>query len=157
MQTFMQFQVMELQPKALAKVRGNGRVLVAGSSLGGLVSMELALRYPQTYAGAASLSGAFWPGQDDNTALRDHLPAMGKQPLALYVDHGGSISQNTDGAADSVEIRDLLVGLGWQRADSPSCTAGPNALCYFYEPGATHDELAWKARAWRFLQFLLPR
>jgi len=138
-------------------VRGNGRVLVAGSSLGGLVSMELALRYPQTYAGAASLSGAFWPGMDDNTALRDHLPAMGKQPLAIYLDHGGSISANSDGAADSVEIRDLLVGLGWQRADSPSCTAGPNALCYFHEPGATHDELAWKARTWRFLRFLLPR
>src|SRR6185503_14567396 len=79
MTAFMQFQVTELQPRALAKVRGNGRVLVAGSSLGGLVSMELALRYPQTYAGVASLSGAFWPGMDDNTALRDHLPAMGKQ------------------------------------------------------------------------------
>ena len=157
MQTFMQFQVGELQPRALAKVRGNGRVLVAGSSLGGLISMELALRYPQTYAGAASLSGAFWPGMDEHTALRDHLPAIGKQPLAIYLDHGGSISANTDGAADSVEIRDLLVGLGWQRSDSPSCTAGPDALCYFHEPGAAHDELAWQARTWRFLRFLLPR
>ncbi|HEY5926926.1 MAG TPA: alpha/beta hydrolase-fold protein [Kofleriaceae bacterium] len=156
MQAFMEFQVGELQPRALAKVRSNGRVLVAGSSLGGLVSMELALRYPQTYAGAASLSGAFWPGQDTDTALRDHLPAMGKQPLAIYLDHGGSIATNSDGAADSVEIRDLAVGLGWQRSDSPSCSAGPNALCYFHEPGALHDELAWKARAWRFLRFLLP-
>ncbi len=156
MTAFMQFQVMELQPRALEKVRGNGRVLVAGSSLGGLVSMELALRYPQTYAGAASLSGAFWPGMDDGTALRDHLPAMGKQPLAIYLDHGGSIDANTDGAADSVEIRDMLVGLGWQRGDSPSCAAGPSALCYHHEVGATHDELAWKARTWRFLRFLLP-
>ena len=24
------------------------------------------------------------------------------------------------------------------------------------EPGATHDELAWKARTWRFLRFLFP-
>jgi predicted alpha/beta superfamily hydrolase len=156
MTAFMQFQVDELQPRALAKVRGDGRVLVAGSSLGGLVSMELALRYPQHYAGAASLSGAFWPGQDEGQALRDHLPAMGKQPLAIYLDHGGSVTANSDGAADSAEIRDLLVGLGWQRADSPNCSVGPNALCYFHEPGATHDELAWKARTWRFLRFLLP-
>ncbi|HEY5950344.1 MAG TPA: alpha/beta hydrolase-fold protein [Kofleriaceae bacterium] len=156
MTAFMQFQVGELQPRELAKVRGDGRVLVAGSSLGGLVSMELALRYPQTYSGVASLSGAFWPGMEDGTALRDHLPTMGKQPLAIYLDHGGSITANSDGAADSVEIRDMLVTMGWQRADSPSCTAGPNSLCYFYEPGATHDELAWKARAWRFLRFLLP-
>ncbi len=157
MTAFMQFQVTELQPRVLAKVRGDGHVLIAGSSLGGLVSMELALRYPQTYTGVASLSGAFWPGQDDHTALRDHLPTMGKQPLAIYLDHGGTVAANSDGAADSVEIRDLLVGLGWQRTDSPSCAEGPNALCYFHEPGATHDELAWKARTWRFLRFLLPR
>jgi predicted alpha/beta superfamily hydrolase len=157
MATFMEFQVTELQPKMLAKIRGNGSVFVGGSSLGGLVSMQLALRYPQTYAGAASLSGAFWPGMEDGVALRDQLPAMGKQALAIYLDHGGAVGPNSDGAADSVEIRDMLVGLGWQRADSPACTAGPDALCYFHEPGATHDELAWKDRTWRFLRFLFPR
>jgi predicted alpha/beta superfamily hydrolase len=157
MQTFMTFQVNELQPHALAQVRGNGSVYIAGSSLGGLVSMELALRNPQTYAGVASLSGAFWPNMETNNALRDHLPTMGKQPLAIYIDHGGNVAANTDGAADSVEVRDLLVGEGWQRADSPTCAPGPSALCYFYDAGATHDELAWKARAWRFLRFLFPR
>jgi enterochelin esterase-like enzyme len=157
MSTFMQFQVMELQPAALAKVRWNGeRVAIAGSSLGGLVAMFLALTYPQTYSGAASLSGAFWPGQDTGTALRDKLPALGKQPLAIYLDHGGAIADNSDGAADSIEVRDLLVGLGWQRENSPSCAPGPSSLCYFMEPGATHDELAWKARTWRFLQYLFP-
>jgi predicted alpha/beta superfamily hydrolase len=155
MAAFIAFQVGELQPRVLAKVRSNGRVLVAGSSLGGLVSMELALRHPQTYAGVASLSGAFWPNQDSGEALRDHVPVMGKQPLAIYLDHGGQIAMNSDGAADSVEVRDLLMGLGWQRADSPSCTPGPSALCYFHDVGATHDELAWKARTWRFLRFLL--
>ncbi len=157
MATFIEFQVTELQPRMLAKVRGNGSVFVGGSSLGGLVSMQLALRYPQTYAGAASLSGAFWPGMEDGVALRDQLPAMGKQALAIYLDHGGTVTANSDGAADSVEIRDMLVGLGWQRSDSPSCTLGPSALCYFHQPGATHDELAWKDRTWRFLRFLFPR
>jgi predicted alpha/beta superfamily hydrolase len=156
MQTFMAFQVGELQPHALAQVRGNGKAYVAGSSLGGLVSMELALRYPQTYAGAASLSGAFWPNMESGEALRDDVPTLGKQPLAIYLDHGGNIDTNSDGAADSVEVRDEMMGLGWQRADSPTCAPGPNALCYYYEPGATHDELAWKARAWRFLRFLFP-
>ena len=156
MTAFMTFQVEELQPRALAKVRGDGRVFVAGSSLGGLVSMELALRYPQQYAGVASLSGAFWPGVEQGQALRDHLPALGKQPLPIYLDHGGVVATNSDGAADSVEVRDLLVGLGWQRSDSPACAAGPDALCYFHEVGAVHDELAWKARTWRFLRFLLP-
>ncbi len=156
MTKFMSFQVTEMQPRALEQVRGNGKVYIAGSSLGGLVSMELALRYPQIYAGAASLSGAFWPNQDTDEALRDHVPAMGKQPLAIYLDHGGMVANNSDGAADSVEVRDLLLGLGWQRSDSPGCTPGPDALCYFHQPGALHDELAWKDRSWRFLRFLFP-
>ncbi|CAN5891880.1 hypothetical protein BH11MYX3_BH11MYX3_12220 [soil metagenome] len=157
MATFMKFQVEELQPQALRQVRwDHAKVAVAGSSLGGLVAMHLALTYPQTYGAAASLSGAFWPGQDDGTALRDRIPTLGKQPLAVYIDHGGNVAQNSDGAADSVEVRDLMIGLGWQRSDSPTCTPGANALCYYFEPGATHDELAWKARTWRFLRFLFP-
>lgn len=154
MTTFMQFQVTELQPAALAQVRWNGaRVAVGGSSLGGLVSMHLALTYPQTYSAVASLSGAFWP---NNNALRDQLPTYGKQPLAIYLDHGGNVAANSDGAADTVDVRDVLDGLGWQISTSPSCTPTSDTICYHSEPDATHDELAWKARTWRFLRFLFP-
>ncbi len=154
MATFMQFQVMELQPAALAQVRWNQqRVAVGGSSLGGLVSMHLALTYPQTYAAAVALSGAFWP---NSNALAGQLPTYGKQPLAIYLDHGGNVAQNSDGAADTVEVRNILDGLGWQVSTSPSCTPTSDAICYHSEPGATHDELAWKARTWRFLRFLFP-
>ncbi len=158
MMTFLQFQVGELQPHALEQVRGDGqRVFVAGSSLGGLVSMELGLRYPQTYAGVASLSGAFWPGLDTHTALLDQIPTLGKQPVAIYVDSGGDPADNSDGAQDTIDVRDALVKLGWVRGDSTACAVGPDGLCYYIEPGATHDELAWKARAWRFLEYLFPR
>jgi iron(III)-enterobactin esterase len=154
MRTFMEFQVRELQPAALAKVRWNReRLAVGGSSLGGLVSMHLALAYPETYAMGVSLSGAFWPGKGNGTALRDQLT---RQPVAIYLDHGGHVGDNSDGAADSVEVRDLMVGLGWQLQTSPACTPTDSALCYHAEPGAAHDELAWKARAWRFLRFVAP-
>ncbi|HSN28995.1 MAG TPA: alpha/beta hydrolase-fold protein [Kofleriaceae bacterium] len=154
---FEAFQVDELQPHALAQVRWDGnKVAIAGSSLGGLISMELALRNPSTYSAVASLSGAFWPGMDTHDALRDHFATLGKQQLAMYLDSGGAIADDSDGAADTAEIRDMAVSFGWERADSPACTPGPSALCYYIEPGATHDELAWKARAWRFLEFLYP-
>lgn len=158
MLAFIDFQVTELQPAALAKVRWNGaRVTTVGSSLGGLVAMELALRHPEIYAGAGSLSGAFWPNQDTHQALRDHVTAIGKQPLALYLDSGGDPADDSDGAADTLEVRDELANLGWTPATSPNCAApGPNAVCYYREPGATHDELAWKARVWRTLEFLYP-
>lgn len=154
METFMAFQVETIQPTAEAVLRIDpARRFVVGSSLGGLVSMRLALAYPGTYAGAGAVSGAFWPGQDDGTALRDVLPSIGKQPLAVYLDHGGTAADGGDGYADSIEIRDLMVGLGWVRATSPDCALGPDALCYYHEPGATHDELAWRDRVWRFLRF----
>jgi predicted alpha/beta superfamily hydrolase len=154
---FIAFQVDELQPAALAKVRWDGnKVAIGGSSLGGLIAMDLALSHPDTYSAAISLSGAFWPGMEDGDALRDRIPAYGKQPLAIYLDHGGNVATNADGAADSVEVRDLLVDLGWSRTDSPSCAPSSTAVCYHSEPGATHDELAWKARAWRFLRFAFP-
>ncbi len=157
MTAFMDFQVRELQPQALALVRGDSaRLAIAGSSLGGLVSMQLALRYPATYGAAASLSGAFWPGMDTGVALRDEMPALGKQPLAVYLDHGGQPADDSDGAADTIEVRDLLVHEGWTLATSPACTRGDSAVCYHWEPDATHDELAWKARAWRFLEYLFP-
>ena len=88
--------------------------------------------------------------------LRDHFATLGKQQLAMYLDSGGAVSDDSDGAADTVEIRDMAVNFGWQRSDSPACTPGPNNVCYYIEPGATHDELAWKARTWRFLRFLYP-
>jgi predicted alpha/beta superfamily hydrolase len=154
-ETFMAFQVGAIQPAAEALLRIDpARRAVAGSSLGGLVSLRLALAYPGVYAGAAALSGAFWPGQDTGTALADTLAAAGAQPIAIYLDHGGTAASGGDGYADAIAIRDQLVGLGWQRADSPACSLGPGALCYHHEPGATHDELAWRDRAWRFLAFL---
>ncbi len=157
-ETFMAFQLGTVQPRAATLWRLDpARTYIAGSSLGGLISMRLALEHPDVYAGAASLSGAFWPGQDTSTALRDRLPTIGKVPVTLYLDHGGSAQSGGDGYADSIEIRDQLVGLGWSRSDSPACTRGTDAVCYHHEPGATHDELAWRDRSWRFLRFLLGR
>lgn len=154
---FVTFQLEQLQPHALAHVRWDHAPLrIGGSSLGGLMAMEIALAHPATYAGAASLSGAFWPGLDDGTALLDQLPAFGKQALAVYLDSGGNVADDSDGAQDTVDVMNKMTSEGWTKQVSPSCTPGPNAICYHQEPGATHDELAWKARAWRFLEFLFP-
>jgi predicted alpha/beta superfamily hydrolase len=152
----MDFQVHTIQPTAAGYWRlVAARPYLARSSLGGRISMRLALNYPDVYAGAASVSGAFWPGQDTSTALRDEVPVVGKVPVAIYMDSGGSPDDGSDGYNDTAEVRDQMVGLGWVRGDSTACTRGPNGLCYYWEPGATHDELAWKARAWRFLRFLV--
>lgn len=153
-ETFMAFQVGTVQPRAAALWRLDAqRYYVAGSSLGGLLSARLAFVYPHIYVGAASLSGSFWVGQDTNTAMSDFAAQTGKISMALYLDHGGTAQTGSDNYPDNVALRDQLVGLGWQRGDSPSCSQGPDALCYFHDVGATHDELAWQARSYRFLRF----
>ncbi len=153
---FMALQVDVIQPTAAARWRLDpARYYVAGSSLGGLISMRLLLAYPDVYAGAASLSGAFWPGQDTDTALRDVLAGTGPVARPVYLDHGGTAASGGDGYADNLEIRDQMVAMGWTRSDSPACTRGASTLCYFHDVGATHDELAWRDRAWRFLRYLL--
>jgi predicted alpha/beta superfamily hydrolase len=154
-EAFMRFQVEAVQPAAAAMWRLDPeRTHVAGSSLGGLISFRLALAYPEVYAGAASLSGAFWPGKETGTAMRDVIAAVGKVPVALYLDHGGDADSGADGYADNREVRDLLAAHGWERADAPDCVAGDDALCYFHAVGARHDELAWRDRSFRFLRFL---
>lgn len=152
---FMEFQVNTVQPTAAGYWRLDAdRLYTAGSSLGGLISFRLAFQYPTVYAGAASISGAFWPGQDTDTAMRDIVVATGKVPATLYMDHGGTAESGGDGYFDNLEVRDLLEQAGWTRSNSPSCTAGTDALCYHHEAGATHDELAWRDRAYRWLRYL---
>ncbi|HTM19627.1 MAG TPA: alpha/beta hydrolase-fold protein, partial [Kofleriaceae bacterium] len=153
-ETFMAFQVESVQPRAAQLWRLDmDRAYTAGSSLGGLIAYRLAFAYPDVYKGAASLSGAFWPGQDTGTAMRDVLADTGRVPVALYMDHGGTAEDGGDGYEDNLELRDLLVEAGWSRDDSPDCAAGPQALCYYWDEGATHDELAWRDRSWRFLRY----
>lgn len=153
-ETFMQFQVDTVQPTAASYWRlDNSRYYVAGSSFGGLVSLTLAFKYPEVYVGAASLSGAFWPNQDENLAMRDIVAATGKVPVSLYLDHGGSAATGADGYADNTDVRDLVVAAGWKRSDSPNCVMAADSLCYYHDEGATHDELAWRARAYRFLRY----
>lgn len=152
-EAFMAFQLETVQPTAEATWRIDpARRVVAGSSLGGLISMRLALEHPSTYVGVASVSGAFWPGQDTQTSLGDRLPTIGKVPMAIYQDHGGTAASGGDGYADNTDVHAQLRGLGWR----DGCAAGPDAICYWHEPGATHDELAWRDRAWRWLRYFFP-
>ncbi len=153
-ETFMAFQVETVQPAAAQLWRlDSNRYHVAGSSFGGLVSFSLAFNYPDVYAGAASLSGAFWPNQKEQLAMRDLVQAKGLVPVSLYMDHGGTAATGGDGYGPNIEVLDLLVAQGWQRADSPGCTMAPSSLCYYHDVGASHDELAWKDRAFRFLRY----
>jgi hypothetical protein len=152
-----------LQDTVRPLVRANygepGPVGQMGSSLGGLVALVVAQRYPNDYAFAASLSGTFgWgsigDGVHDQTAMQ--LFASGsKPPFVVYVDSGGGGDTCADADGDGVDdddpndadnycetlqMKSTLVSLGYVEGQD---------LYSWYEPGAEHDEQAWAARVFR--------
>jgi predicted alpha/beta superfamily hydrolase len=115
---------------------------VAGSSLGGLVSMYIAWLHPDVFGRAASMSGTFGWGTLglDNETIADLYMAEAPDGLVVYLDSGGS-GPCPGGGADNycvtVELADLLRDLGW---------VDESDLFYRFTPDASHDEAAWAAR-----------
>ena len=128
--------------------RGARDTGLGGSSLGGLVSLHLALKYPQTFGRVAVASPSVW--WDDKWVLRE-VGALKKRPrLRIWLDMG-----TKEGGKEAEEhtrnaraLRDALVGKGWKEGSD---------LKYFEAEGAEHNERAWAARVEPMLKFLFPK
>jgi predicted alpha/beta superfamily hydrolase len=117
---------------------------LGGSSLGGLVSLYLGLKYPKVFGRLAILSPAVqW---DERMILRE-VEAVGARPRTrIWLDMGTKECPACTGNARL--LRDALTRKGW-RLDSD--------LKYFEAEGAEHNERAWAERVEPLLRFLFPR
>lgn len=122
---------------------GPGNTGIAGSSLGGLISLAIALRYPQRFGKVGVVSPSLW--WDDQAILKNVRSLPERLPLRIWLDMG------TAEGARHVHNTDVLVhlleGKGWQ--------AGSDLL-YRTFPDALHNEDAWAARLPEILRFLFP-
>src|ERR1044071_8438059 len=118
---------------------------LGGSSLGGLVTMYLGLRYPRVFGKLAVVSPSVWW---DNRRILGDVAAVGlKQRHArIWLDMG--TDEGANAAADARSLRDALVAKGW-KIDAD--------LKYFEARGAKHTESAWAARVDPMLRFLFPK
>jgi predicted alpha/beta superfamily hydrolase len=122
---------------------------LGGSSLGGLASLYLTLKYPKVFGRAAVVSPSVWFA---NKQIVHHIAALAKRPtLRLWIDMGtkegrtpAEMQQSLD---DARLLRDTLVKKGWRLE---------NDLKYFEAAGAEHNEAAWAARVESILTFLFP-
>jgi len=116
---------------------------VGGSSLGGLLTMYLGIRYPMAFGRLALLSPSVW--WDDRAILRlvDALPQ--KLPMRIWLDAGTAEGERV--VADARALRDALVAKGWVVGED---------LAYLEEPGGEHNEQSWAARIDTVLKFLFP-
>ncbi len=117
---------------------------IGGSSLGGLISLSIALDHPNTFAKAAVLSPSLWWNQ--RAVLHRVNIARATPPLKLWLDIGTAEGLRHLRDTDLLHRRLLL--RGWR--DNLD-------LRYLSVPGATHDEAAWAARFPHVLRFLFPQ
>lgn len=153
---YLKFLVTELKPfidKTYATRKDRANTFIAGSSMGGLISMYAICEYPDVFGGAACLS-THWPGvfsMDDNPIpaafmnyLRRHLPSPATHKI--YFDYG-------DATLDA--LYPPLQKMADEIMKEKGFTSSNWITNYF--PGADHSENAWRKRLDIPLLFLLKK
>jgi predicted alpha/beta superfamily hydrolase len=130
--------------------RGADHTGIGGSSLGGLVSLYLALKYPRIFGRAAVVSPSVWFA---NKQIVHYVETLPKQPkVRIWMDIGTREGQDAAEAQQSVNdvrlLQQRLIRRGWKPGKD---------LNYFEAEGAEHNESAWAARVESILTFLFPR
>lgn len=130
---------------------------ILGSSLGGLVSLYLALSRPDAFGwGGGMSSTAAWGRLElDNQTLIESVATFGHPGVVLYLDSGGDETACSDADGDGIwdeaaggndnycatlQLHDALAADGYLDGED---------LFLWHEPGADHSEAAWAARLFR--------
>lgn len=153
---YLRFLVTEVKPMIDSKYRvytDARHTFVAGSSMGGLISLYAICEYPKVFGGASCLS-THWPGTF--TLANNPMPAAFLRYLRtnlpdprthkLYFDCGD-------------QTLDALYPVIQRQADALVQERGYTARNWQtrYVPGADHSERAWRRRLDQPLRFLLGR
>jgi predicted alpha/beta superfamily hydrolase len=138
--------VEELKPFIDAQYRtlpGAEHCGMGGSSLGGLVTLYLGLRYPTVFSRLAVMSPSVWWRK--RTILKSIGTLQEKPNLRIWLDMGTKESPRA--VPDTRALRDGLIRKGWRLGED---------LAYLEAEGAEHTESAWAQRAGPMLRFLFP-
>jgi predicted alpha/beta superfamily hydrolase len=141
---YLDFIVNTLKPiidRDFATNPGREATGIAGSSMGGLISLYGFFRNRETFGYAGAMSPAFWFA---NRAIFDYVEEADHAEGRVYLDVG-----TAEGDAVLQDVRrmcDLLAGKGYRK--------GRDLLCVV-ERGAHHREAAWARRLPRKIRFFL--
>jgi predicted alpha/beta superfamily hydrolase len=114
---------------------------IAGSSLGGLVSLHLILTRPDLFGRAAAMSPSVWWG---GRAVLNTVDAYDGAPPRLWVDIGGR--EGMEALEDARLLKARLQAKRWS----------DDTFEYFEDRRADHSERAWAKRVRQVLEFLFP-
>jgi len=122
---------------------GREHTVIAGSSMGGLISLYAFLRRPDVFGAAGVMSPSLWFA---DRAVLDFAEQTPVPRGVLYLDVGTLEGENT--VADVRRLRDALLEGGYEEGRD---------LMYVEQEGAGHTEAAWRARFSHAVPFLLAR
>ena len=145
-QLYGQFIVETLKPyidKHYKTKRGRKYTALAGSSMGGLVSVYLALEYQDIFSKVGALSSAFGVCRDDLISYISQHPK--EFSIRFWLDAGTEEGGNMEIERNQIPIKQALIDAGWQDVEEVNFT--------IYE-GAEHHERFWRDRFGEVLRFL---
>ncbi len=153
---YLKFLVAELKPfidSNFSTLPDKDNTFIAGSSMGGLISLYAICEYPKVFGGAACLS-THWTGiyQLENNPIQetffDYLKNQLPNPKTnrIYFDYG---DQTLDALYPSLQrkVNGIMVEKGFDATNWVTKSF----------PGKDHSEAAWKERLQIPLEFLLKR
>ena len=129
---------------------GRTSTSIAGSSMGGLISLHTYMRHPHVFGGVGSVSPSLW--WHDGVAMDNFEDFDGRNPARLWLD-GGSLEGASPGSGvvpplitNIRRVRDVAIDRGMVVGES---------LGFLEDPGAAHNEHSWANRLDSILWFLL--
>jgi len=118
---------------------------MGGSSLGGLVTMYLGIRYARHFGKLAVMSPSVWWNRKSILGyVNEHAPQVWERPR-LWLDIGDKEGAKT--LRDVEHLARRLKANGWRPGDT---------LHFEKVHGGTHDEASWATRVRPMLRFLFP-
>lgn len=141
---YLDFLVHTLKPQVDAHFRTRAAAThtgIAGSSLGGLISLAGFFLHPRTFGFVGALSPSLWYHGGGIFPLIDAAPFVRGR---IYLDMGSLESAN--GVAQARRLRDLLVDKGYRAGED---------LQFVVDRKGRHTEAAWGRRFRKALPFLL--
>lgn len=146
---YLQMLVQELKPAVDNMLRtrtDTSSTLMAGSSLGGLVTAYAGRTQPTVFGRIAALSPSAWWDSDVIVSDVQTTPLAPNRPLRVYVDSGDS---SADSVTDVNALAAAYASVGYVEGSD---------LLHVVQPGGQHNETYWAQRFPGAMLFLLgPR
>jgi len=133
---YANFIIRELKPfidENYRTIQSKDNTAIIGSSMGGLISFQLAWSFPNVFGKCGAMSSSFWVDDRKIFEVVENDPEP-KKDLKIYIDCGSAETELID---DTKKMIDLLHNFGYREG---------REMKSHIEEGAVHSEVDWAKR-----------